>query len=465
MKKIISIVVLSLFLSVQTSSAFVPLTIPAWYYGAGALAVGGGAGVYCAMKSGYASTVDVAGDLRRKSGVAWVTLSAANLPVLHESNVTAKKTYAQIVAAVSAQPTLYAKLKAAITTLVYPGYTNVVALPSSGLTYSIGSSVHLGSGRCVQVILTEGSTAAWNGNVSGSLSGIKDFPSSGFFEVYHPDGSHPGYPNAVWIEKDYYTVKTAPTPSELTAAPADFKAAVAPTGTVTDSGYQAELDKALQDTTYIPTFTDDTTGLPFAYPPAVMTPAQVAAYNAQGVAAEERENALTAAQTAAASAIAARDAAVANANANPTDTALAQKAADATAAAAAATAAAQRLASENATTTAAETAKEAEKEADESFTSVTVPAMKVFSWARFADLRGLLATTFPFNELGRFATILGSFVREPVAPTFTLPMYGGNTLSVSLSMFDGIALFFRWAFSAIMSIGIIHRIIVFYRGA
>lgn len=460
MKKILSILVLSLFLSVQTASAFAHLAIPAWYYGAGALAVGGSAGVYCAMKSGYTATVDIAGDIRRKAGVAWVALSTVSVPTLYEKNVTAKKTYDQVMAVINAKPTTYPNLKAKTQVSDIYRETGVLLgtaascvgkkVTISGTTYVIGGFIN-----------------TYSGAASCSINSSTWRISNGYIynTTFSGCGGEPGTGSVV--EHKWYKGSGSTAPVYTPATPAQFSAGIASNGISGEVAepYQAELDAMMRDDTYIPTFSDDTTGLPFAYPAQPMSPAAVAAYNAQGIAADEREQALTAAQQAAASAVAARDTAVIASQADPTNQALAQKAADATAAAAAASAAAQKVAAENATAAAGEAEKAAEKEADESFSPVTVPGLKTFSWARFADLRGVLATTFPFNLLDRFAVILGAFVRDPVAPSFSLPMYGGNQLSFSLDMFDGIATFFRWAFASIMTIGIVHRIIVFYRGA
>lgn len=468
MRKILSIVVLCLFLAVQTSYAFLPVAIPAWYYGAGALAVGGGAGVYCAMKTGYVASLDLSGNLMRKAGVAYVAMSSG-LPTLFEKGVTARLSFASLMGAASSKPSTYPNLNAAVqpvttktpTTLavgtqvkewyVNTGYYKIVRFdksntntwgpsspaPTDGSYNQKISLNYYGSGRHLLQVGSNWNSQPWD----------LGFKYCAFYEVSSDSTAN---------DSTIVNPKVSPTPTQLVT-----KLTTAGAGTDAQTVYQAELDAMLQDDEYVPTFTDDTTGLPLTYPPGVLSPAQVEAYNKQGVAVEERANALTAAQQAAVSAVAARDSAVAAANADPTNSDLAQKAATATAAAAAATAAAQKIAADNATTDAAD----ATKEADETFSSVTIPALKTFSWARLADLRGLLATTFPFNLLDRVTVILGSFVREPVAPSFTLPVYGGNELSISLSVFDTIATFFRWAFASIMTVGIIHRIVVFYRGA
>lgn len=115
----------------------------------------------------------------------------------------------------------------------------------------------------------------------------------------------PGYTVVSYAYQYGYSstvVATAPvnkTSLVVDATSADFKTSVAPSGTAL-SAYQAELDKAMQDDSYVPTFTDATTGLPWA-PPAgssPATPSQVSAYNSGQAAKEAGDAAKTAADSA-----------------------------------------------------------------------------------------------------------------------------------------------------------------------
>ncbi|ABK99371.1 hypothetical protein [Pelobacter propionicus] len=460
MKKILSILVLSLFLTVQAAFAFLPLTIPAWYYGAGALAVGGGAGVYCAMKSGYVATVDVAGDIRRKAGVAWVALSAANVPILHESNVTAKQTLAQLKSIVTGKTSLFPNLVNAFTD---PGYVPSSTVNSSSVAPVVGQIVNYNGsnyklGTKQMDAAGAGTSIGWLVNVGGlgpGTIGVK------YNITTTTVGGNPYYNyNFAYYS---YTSNPTVTPVPFAATPLQFASTVtgSSSGGNASELYQAELDKALQDESYIPTFTDDTTGLPLTYPSDPLSPAALAAVNAQGVAADEREQALVAAQQAAQAAIAARDAAVTASQADPTNPALAQKAADATAISDAATAAAKKVAAENATTVAEEATREADKE---SAASIDIPTIKAFSWARFADLKGSMAATFPFYLIPKIGDLLGQIApSNPTPPVFNLPVYG-QTYQISLEMFDPIAVAMRSFIAVIASIACIVMMVKFYRG-
>lgn len=455
MKKILSFVVLCFFLAVQTSYAFLPVAIPAWYYGAGALAVGGGAGVYCAMKSGYVATVDIAGNIRRKAGLAWVALSTASVPTLYERNLVAKKTFDQIKSLANLKPSTYPNVKSALSA---PGSWGSLSsdLPG-GTKITVTTEMLIGGSAGNYTITSKSYGPALYVNYHYNL--YKCEIVGGALWYYYPVGGN--------TYRVAYNVSTTTAPSPVESTPSQFAntltGVVVPSGIEVDSAvaYQAELDAMVADPDYVPVFTDETTGLPPAYPSNPLTPTALAAVNAQGIAVDEREQALTAAQQAAASAVAAKDAAVSAANADPTNTALAQKAADATAAASAATAAAQKVAAENATTAAQEAANEAAKE---SAVGITIPAVKSFSWGRFADLKGALAATFPFYLIPKIGDLMGQIAPEtPTPPVFTLPVYG-KTYQISLEMFDPIASALRGFIAVIASIACIIMMVKFYRG-
>lgn len=461
MRKILSISVLCFFLTAQTSHAFAPVAIPMWYYGAGALAVGGGAGVYAAVKTGYVSTIDIAGTARRRAGLAWVALSTANVPVLHEKNITVKSTYDRIKSLLASKQSEYPNLYNAAT---HPGYigtsetSSLTSPPATGTVVNYNSAFY-SLGEKLTTGTSSGGAIGWLVNIGGygpGTIGIKHSISSTTLSN--------GSPYYTFSYSYYrYTTASTITPVPLAASPLRFAETVtgSTSGGDAQALYHAELDKMAADLAYVPEFSDDTTGLPLAYPSYPLSPAALAAYNAQGVAADEREQALVAAQQAAASAVAAKNAAVSAAEANPTDTSLAQKAADATAIADSATAAAKKVAAENATTAAQDAVNEAAKE---SAVGISIPGVKSFSWARFADLKGSLAATFPFYLIPKIGDLMGQIAPEtPTPPVFTLPVYG-KTYQISLEMFDPIASALRGFIAVIASIACIIMMVKFYRG-
>lgn len=475
MKKVFVALVLVLVLSAQ-SFAFAPLAylvavtgIPAYaWVTSAAVHVGAGAvGVYYALKSNQSSKTDSAGTISRPA--AAVFIDSKDLQVV-EKQLNAKLPKTEVERISSKQPAKYPKLKAATSKLSYPGYDDPSALPATTQSYVVNQQIHLTASKCVKVSYVEGSTAAWNGNVSGSLSGWRDFPNDGFFEVYHPTSEHGNYPNAVWIEKVHYTVQTAPTPITVPKSVSEYLASVAPTGTVEDTALQDELDQMMQDPDYVPVFSDATTGLPYAPPSQaeVMTPAQidahnkaVDAYNKKQQAAESALGAATDAQKAATNAGAAYEASGGNLSTGVGgDASLYQKYLDAKAAASGA-----QSASDAAQAGLAQDALNDQKEADDS--AGEIPGneeRKTLDFTPLHALKSKLDNTYPFNLPGIVLGYYTALKSTPEAPQFDLALPLGQTMHIDLSPFESIALLMRYLIGVLLTSGIIYYIIHFFRG-
>ena len=475
MKKIFVALALVLVLSAQ-SFAFAPLAylvavtgIPAYaWITSASIHVGAGAvGLYYALKSNQSSKTDSAGTISRPA--AAVFIDTKDLQVVEKSlNAKLPKTEVERISA--SQPAKYPKLKAASTKLSYPGYEDAAALPATMQSYVPNQQIHLSASKCVKVSYVEGSPAGWNGNVDGSLSGWKDRPEYSKFEVFHPTSDHPDYPKAVWIETVHYSVQTSPTPISVPKSVLEYLASVAPTGTVTDSALQEELDQMMKDPDYIPVFSDATTGLPYAPPSQaeVMTPAQidahnkaVDAYNKKQQAAETAVGAAADAQKAAENAGAAYVASGGNLSTGVGgDSSLYQKYLDAKAAASGA-----QSASDAAQAGLAQDELNKQKESEDS--AGEVPGneeRKTLDFTPLHALKSKLDNTYPFNLPGIVLGYYSALKSTPEAPQFDLALPLGQTMHIDLSPFESIALLMRYLIGVLLTSGIIYYIIHFFRG-
>lgn len=95
---------------------------------------------------------------------------------------------------------------------------------------------------------------------------------------------------------------------------------------------------------------------------------------------------------------------------------------------------------------------------------VTPSELKVFSWAKLHDLQGVLVGKFPFSLITPIKTLFNGWVYSEVhAPSFDLPL-GGSSMHIDLSMFDTIALIWRYFLSIFMFMGVTMMSIRFVRG-
>jgi len=265
--------------------ALVP-AIPTSYQAASAVlqVSGGDPGLYYAMKPADSTThtVDANGNIYRKSETAWVDLGAdGKTPTLKQKNITAKMTYAQIQAIVAAHPSDYPLTKSALFKDTYPGYPDL----NNHIEYTAGSKVRIGS-KCVTLTYIE-QHWAWCPYAlpSDATGGYKD-NLDGTVELYEgpmtvnlPYGG--SFSNSYWINRASYAINTPPPPvsTPVPASAAANNLTGSSSGGSAKSQYQAELDKAMQDPSYVPTFTDDSTGLAYIPPASIPSQNQLCMYD------------------------------------------------------------------------------------------------------------------------------------------------------------------------------------------
>lgn len=474
-KKIFITLCLALLVT-TTANAFAPLAylvavtgIPAYaWVTSAAVHVGAGAvGLYYALKPGQSSTADSVGTVSRPASAVWI--DTKDFQVV-EKPLKAKLPKSTVEQLSTSKPTKYPNLNAATYKLSYPGYENPSALPATTQSYVSNQQINLSGSKCVKVTYVEGSPAGWNGNTDGALSGWRDWAQYSKFEVYHPTSEHSGYPKAVWIETVHYSVQTSPTPITVPKSVTDYLASVAPTGIVTDSALQAELDEMIRDPDYVPVFSDATTGLPYSSPSqtSVATDADIAkrnkeidAYNKSGLAAEALN---AAADSAAASTANARNAYAASGG-DPTtgiggDASLYQKYLDAKAGS-------DRAAADAAAADAAASEKAVDDDKESEDVAADVPGNEERKSLDFTPMHGLksaLSNTYPFNLPGVIAGYFTALKGTPTAPQFDLALPLGQTMHVDLSPFEPLAILLRYLIGILITCGMIWYVIHFFRG-
>jgi len=276
------------------ASAVVFLGIPAAYlYASAALhAAGAAIGVYFAMKPSGVSSMGSDGKVSRPSSVTWVDLSGPT-PTVVEKNVTASKTFDQAKTAITSKPSDYPLLTSKLSIVSGGPYSIDLAATGSG----VGKTV-VGGANAYYL------DSKFAGPYTNQCVGASDPYPIQFYSnrIILISGSGSGSCTNTVTQYLWHSVST-PVPSVTPSTPAQFTAAVAPSGIAT-AAYQAELDKAMQDDSYIPVFTDDTTGLPFISPSqsTVATPAQISAINSKAEIAEKSAASVAAASAAESSA-------------------------------------------------------------------------------------------------------------------------------------------------------------------
>ena len=217
----------------------------------------------------------------------------------------------------------------------------------------------------------------------------------------------------------------------------------------TDTAANDEVRRLAQLIPPAPAFDYYTPGLDQLYPvPNAVPETQAAALDSAFAQQQAAADALAAAQ-------AHESQAAAAAAADPTNADLANQATAATAATAAAAAA-----------LAAATAAADKAASDSDMPSVTPPdQLKSFDWSAARRLLGAMETAWPFNLLLSLSGLFAPLVAPPVAPSFALPIWGGNSINIDLSMFDTVATITRWAISILLTALGITAIVRWYRGA
>lgn len=448
MKKIIATITLLAFFTCNPAHAFVPLAIPAWYWAASVTlhVAGAAAGLYYSMKPSSSSSVTSSGEIKRPSSAVWIDLKDVN-PV-KEKDVTASMSHSKAVQ--------LAQKKDINNNLLYPTVESALFGSGSGpmtKDSSIGNTynTNVGYGKVTAVRGPVTNT----GQSSQNCTSVRWTATTATFA-----GASVGGGLCTEGTKITFTSVGPPPKQEYPLATANGNLTGlgypgANGGTVA-SNYQSELDKMFQDPDYVPVFSDDTTGLPFSSPPSsnVSTPAQVAAYNANGAANEAKQQAAASSSSAASAAgTAATTAAAAYAasGGDPStgiggDPALLQKLRDAEAAAAAAQAADDKLKADLASDDAANLTESADLPSADLASAGGLGSIIV---DRLKGLGSNISSRAPFSYLSGVQDAISSLYAPAEAPVFDLPLgpFASEPLHISMSWADPLAAltrFFSW---------------------
>lgn len=340
MKKLLLTIITVVIFSFQSAFAFVPLVVPVIAVASAALILSA-AGVYYSMNPASSSShfVDSVGNVARSASCLYVALTSAPVPVpeVETVPVKAKIPYSQVTS-------LSEKLNAD-GSKKYPltyNKSHGPDAPDIASSSPVGAVVATSWG--VRKITSKSSTSYCQLNVSSIPTSTNGGATIVIQDGYQCSGSGSSSHQTIF----YTSSSSAPI---VVVTPAKFVSNLSlpvSGGAVTDSSVQSEIDHMLQDPDYVPSFTDDTTDLPY-YPPAGLpSAAQIASAVAHANAVASAADALASAQNSASQADIAASQAAANSAAHPDDPALQNAAASAASAAAAARAAADALAAQQA---------------------------------------------------------------------------------------------------------------------
>lgn len=274
MKKSIFTIILILTLAVNSFAT--PLAIP--LIASALLHIGGAvAGLYYMMKPGSSSQTNTTGNIvSRPTSVTWVEMSG-DVPVIRTDNINVNISSETLKTLVTAKPTTYPLLATYyVPPVPKPSYIGTV----TGDYAMINDISHQMTVVKTPTCIGPGSVGSVLGNPLDSYGATQFLagPSGQCTQAQLDAGS--GVNGYSINYKGVPANPTVPTANQavnsMRVTPDNFANPVL-TPTI-----QSELDKMLQDETYIPTFTDATTGLPYVPPGqnVVLSPEQVAALDA-----------------------------------------------------------------------------------------------------------------------------------------------------------------------------------------
>ncbi len=374
MKKLLLTIITVVIFAFNSAFAFVPFVVPVITVAAASLLAVAGGVYYTSLPSSSSShIVDSVANISRSSSCLYIALTSAPVPEIQSSPVHAQLPFSDIQKIIAAHPSDYPLTRFA---LEMPGQLLPSQIPpgADGSQYVGTVFADTVGGTLVKAYQYVSHNVMSNpGLVPSSYS--QYYPANHYFHIYLSYYSKingvDGYTTEHWVFLSNPASPPPPRAATPTEAARHFAGlpdgAVVPTSSNILPSFQTEIDKMLQDPEYVPSFTDDTTGLPYAPPAGLPSAAEVTAAvaraNASGTATAAAESAGTAAQQAAAAAATAAAAAAAH----PDDPALQNAAATAAANAATAAAAADALAAQQAAAAAAVA------EADEALTAPDDP--------------------------------------------------------------------------------------------
>lgn len=265
--------------------AVAPLIIPAWAFYSSLALHAGGAGLYYYMTQGGKSSVSSQGDISRGSNVAWVDMSGT-VPMVTGDEIVAHLPLASAQALSANNPAKYPNIDSAVNKMAGSG---AMSLTGTGSALAVGTLVNAG-GKNYRIESGGGSLTVSSGfqilqaGIGYTFyAGMGDPSRNTYFGLdtakhyfYKTPSGAVGYQSVseinipqVKVPKTLAESTTALVP--LTVSPDDAQSLL----------LQAEFDLMFQDPSYIPTFTDSTTGLPYVPPPdsTVMSPDATERYN------------------------------------------------------------------------------------------------------------------------------------------------------------------------------------------
>lgn len=384
--------------------------------------------------SGPSHVASVLGATGRILYTTWQDYSAYSTQIIKNKLITAKIVFSDLLSMVKNNASTYPNLYDALTDI-----NSKTVDTSSYDAISVGDVISTPFGYRTVTGKDYGSTATMLNYCS---------PNDGNSNpCWRTSNVHVGYGASCGDFCFYQTVtisfgSTNVVPTTVDASASDYRSRLNASLGI----YSGEIDALISSNPNIVHFTDtatpDTdldTAPPFVLPVTPPVPQTVSNLGAETkTAVDSRLAAAKAAQAAAATALAA----------DPTNQALI----DAKAAADAELAAAQKA-------TDAATQATGEK-----YISPESPILKQLNFDKWRQFLNLLTTLWPFTLIVSFSGYVSAFVREPHAPEFDLPIYGGTGLHISLSMFDIVAQLCRWVIATLFTLGIVQRIISWYKG-
>jgi RHS repeat-associated protein len=233
---------------------------------------GAAAGLYYAMKPPAPDThiVDTNGNIYRKSQTAWIDLGTdGKTQTLVQKDITAKIDFSLLKSIVAAHPSDYPQTKSALYINTYPLYPAV----NPSIEYAVGSKFSIGS-KCITITYAELHYGWWGdgpfpadapGGIRDNLNGVIEMFEGPMTVCLPYNGC---YSNCYWANRYAYRMEASPPPvlSPVDPSVAAKNLSGSSSGGSINSAFLAELDKATQDPSYVPSFTDDTTGLTFVPP-------------------------------------------------------------------------------------------------------------------------------------------------------------------------------------------------------
>lgn len=277
-KYIISLVLIFTLSSPLVATAFLPLLFPSVIAALAIHSIAMSTSLLYSMTSSGSSSISPSGTISRPSQVQWIDLTLPT-PAVVTKPITAQMPFFQLKTLANNGGDKYLGVKAALFGPP-PPLSPLSSNSEIGSKYQNNTSNP--TGPCIVTDKINSMTS------NGSINTFSWHEAS-FVGANDSAVCTNGYPGCKTVTIIRFTETTfSNEPYERSPLQFSKELLVDPFGSEgpVRSIYQSELDKMFQDPAYVPTFTDDTTGLPFSPPLNAATPAQVDAYNKQGAAGE-----------------------------------------------------------------------------------------------------------------------------------------------------------------------------------